>query len=109
VHRFSCIIVSFLLVRIDGQEGPSLASRTGSPGYGGTVFRDFYLAEPEDRGRATKGFEEHVREVKERVPPERLLIYEVRGAGALCAPSWASRRRRGSGSPTSTRASSSPG
>jgi Sulfotransferase domain len=86
VHRFSCIIVSFLLVRIDGQEGPSLASRTGSPGYGGTVFRDFYLAEPEDRGRATKGFEEHVREVKERVPPERLLVYEVReGWGPLCA------------------------
>jgi Sulfotransferase domain len=41
---------------------------------------------PEDRGRATRGFEEHVREVKERVPPERLLVYEVReGWGLLCA------------------------
>jgi hypothetical protein len=86
VHRFSCITVSFLLVSIDGQEGPSLASRTGTPGYGGTVFRDFYLAKPEDRGRATKGFEEHVRQGKERVPPERLLVYEVReGWGPLCA------------------------
>jgi hypothetical protein len=41
---------------------------------------------PEGRERATKGFEEHVREVKERVPPERLLVYKVReGWGALCA------------------------
>jgi hypothetical protein len=64
---------------------------------------------PEDRDRATKGFEEHVREVKEHVPPERLLVYAVREAGGPCAPSWASRRRRGSRSPTSTRASSSPG
>ncbi len=86
MHRFSCITVSFLLVSIDGQEGPSLASRTGTPGYGGTVFRDFYLAKPEDRGRATKGFEEHVRQGKERVPPERVPVYEVReGWGPLCA------------------------
>jgi hypothetical protein len=40
----------------------------------------------EDRERATEGFEEHVREVKERVAPERLLVYEVReGWGPLCA------------------------
>jgi hypothetical protein len=41
---------------------------------------------PEDRERATERFEEHVREVKERVPPERLLVYEVReGWEPLCA------------------------
>ena len=41
---------------------------------------------PEDRKRATEGFEEHVREVQERVAPERLLVYEVRvGWGRLCA------------------------
>jgi hypothetical protein len=40
---------------------------------------------PEDRERATEGFEEHVREVKESVRPERLLVYEVReGWGPLC-------------------------
>ena len=41
---------------------------------------------PEDRKRATLGFEEHVREVKERVPPERLLVFEVKeGWEPLCA------------------------
>jgi hypothetical protein len=41
---------------------------------------------PEDRERATEGFEEHVRGVEERVPPERLLVYEVKqGWGPLCA------------------------
>jgi Sulfotransferase domain len=41
---------------------------------------------PEDRERATEGFEEHIREVEEHVSPERLLVYEVReGWGPLCA------------------------
>jgi hypothetical protein len=41
---------------------------------------------PEDRKRATQGFEEHVRGVKERVPPERLQVFEVKeGWGPLCA------------------------
>jgi len=40
---------------------------------------------PQDRERATEGFERHLREVKERVPAERLLVYEVKqGWGPLC-------------------------
>jgi hypothetical protein len=40
---------------------------------------------PKDRGSATRGFEEHVREVEERVPPDRVLVYEVtQGWGPLC-------------------------
>ena len=38
-----------------------------------------------DRGRAIEAFERHVREVREGVPAERLLVYEVRqGWGPLC-------------------------
>ncbi len=40
---------------------------------------------PEDRERATEDFERHAREVAERVPAERLLVYEVKqGWGPLC-------------------------
>lgn len=40
---------------------------------------------PEDRDRATKDFERPVREVEERVPAERLLVYEVKqGWDPLC-------------------------
>jgi hypothetical protein len=49
-------------------------------------LQGFLLGRARGQGRATKGFEEHVREVKERVPPERLLVYEVReGWGPVCA------------------------
>jgi Sulfotransferase domain len=40
---------------------------------------------PEDREHATKEFERHIREVKERVPARRLLVYEVKqGWEPLC-------------------------
>ncbi len=40
---------------------------------------------PEDREYATKEFERHIREVKERVPAQKLLVYEVKqGWGPLC-------------------------
>src|SRR5215210_1559530 len=40
---------------------------------------------PEDREHATKEFERHVREVKERVPARRLLVCEVKqGWEPLC-------------------------
>jgi hypothetical protein len=40
---------------------------------------------PEDRKLATEGFESHSRVVQERVPAERLLVYEVKqGWGPLC-------------------------
>ena len=40
---------------------------------------------PKDREHATKEFERHIREVKERVPPRRLLVYEVKqGWEPLC-------------------------
>lgn len=40
---------------------------------------------PQDRERATEDFERHVREVRERVPAERLLVYEVKqGWQPLC-------------------------
>ena len=40
---------------------------------------------PQDRERATEGFERHSREVRERVPAERLLVYQVKqGWGPLC-------------------------
>ena len=40
---------------------------------------------PEDRERVNKDFERHVREVEERVPAERLLVYGVKqGWGPLC-------------------------
>jgi hypothetical protein len=40
---------------------------------------------PKDRERAIEGFERHLREVQERVPAERLLVYEVKqGWGPLC-------------------------
>jgi hypothetical protein len=39
----------------------------------------------EDRGHAIETFERHNEEVKRRVPPERLLVYEVKqGWGPLC-------------------------
>ncbi len=40
---------------------------------------------PQDRERATEDFERHVREVQERIPAERLLVYKVeQGWGPLC-------------------------
>jgi hypothetical protein len=40
---------------------------------------------PEDKEHATKEFERHIREVKERVPARRLLVYEVKqGWVPLC-------------------------
>ena len=63
---------------------------------------------PEARERAVEDFERHVREVEGRIPPERLLVYEVKQGWGPCASSLASRRRRWSRSRTSTRASSSP-
>src|SRR5438874_1763910 len=40
----------------------------------------------EDRGFATEVYRDHLTEVQERVPPERLLVYEVsQGWGPLCA------------------------
>lgn len=40
---------------------------------------------PEDREYATKEFERYIREVKERVPAQKLLVYEMKqGWGSLC-------------------------
>ena len=63
---------------------------------------------PEDRERATRDFERHAWEVAERVPPERLLVYEVKqGWEPLCEFLGVEAPRRNR-SRTSTRASGSP-
>ena len=49
------------------------------------IWSDVFGADFEDRGRTIAAFERHSREVKERVPAERLLVYEVRqGWEPLC-------------------------
>lgn len=49
------------------------------------IWEDFFGPYFKDRGRAIEAFERHVREVREGVPAERLLVYEVRqGWGPLC-------------------------
>jgi Sulfotransferase domain len=45
----------------------------------------FCPAGVDDRDAAIAAFEQHNRQVQERVPPERLLVYEVReGWAPLC-------------------------
>ena len=53
---------------------------------GEIVWRGTFDGRFEDRQHAIEVFERHNEEVKRRVPPERLLVYEVReGWGPLCA------------------------
>jgi hypothetical protein len=49
------------------------------------IWEDTFGGSLEDRERAIKVFERHNEEVKDRVPAEKLLIYEVKeGWGPLC-------------------------
>jgi hypothetical protein len=49
------------------------------------IWEDIFGGSLEDRERAIKVFERHNEEVKDRVPAEKLLIYEVKeGWGPLC-------------------------
>ena len=66
------------------------------------VWDGFFLGRFEDRSYAIEVFDRHTEEVRRTVPPERLLVYEVReGWGPLCASS-ACRSPRASPSRTST-------
>jgi hypothetical protein len=49
------------------------------------IWRGTFDGRFEDRGYAISVFERHTEEVKANVPPERLLVYDVKeGWGPLC-------------------------
>ena len=50
------------------------------------VWAGTFLGKFEDRGEATRVFRRHIEEVKNDVPADRLLVYEVKeGWEALCS------------------------